>query len=177
MQGCMKKECEPQTTHKNLRQEDKDKVPYSGYDTLTFIRMNDSVQFTFCGTGWQRLEATKYLATDCNDKEILEMRKLVFQSPTFSSPITISQYINDVNNGVYFEVDFQSQLFKTGLLWSKNAVDTPTLTIQGKTYKDIHLISFDDALPKPKDFGCLYTWNDGIIKIYYKSGESWEIIK
>jgi hypothetical protein len=30
--------------------------------------------------------------------------------------------------------------------------------------------------PKPSDFGCYYTRTDGIIKLFFKTGETWELI-
>ena len=167
-----------QSTTYNISSDEKAKIPYTGKDTLTFVRMTTGDTFTFYGTGWQSGNNTDYTAADCPQKELFETRQVTFQSLSFSKPINLNQYVNNVNHSTYLDIYFQTTTFETSQLGNIYDADSGSVVVQGKTYRNIHFFSNDNSMvsPKPRNYGCLYTWNDGIIKMFFTTGETWELV-
>ena len=170
--------CKEKTTTYTISSSDKSKIPYTGKDTLTFVRTITGDTFTFYSTGWQSGFNTAYTADDCPQKQLFESRQLVFQSPTFSNTISLNQYVNPNTQGDYLDIFFQSTKFETRQLGNIYDTDSGSVILQGKLYNNIHFISNDNSAvnTKPRNYGCLYTWNEGIIKILFTTGETWELV-
>ncbi len=65
---------------------------------------------------------------------------------------------------------------KSTLLDSPYEKVLDSISIQKNKYYDIYFYSNDYINPKPQDFGCYYTRKDGIIKLFSKTGDTWELI-
>jgi hypothetical protein len=178
LNGCRKNDssgCTQNTTTYNISSSDKSKIPYTGSDTLTFVRTTTGDTFTFYGKGWQSGINTAYTAEDCPQKEIFEVRQLTFQSPTFSKSIVLNQYIVSVNKTPNMQIDFQTtdyQVSPIGALGHKNN----TIVISNTIFNYVDSFSNNNLTPFPNNYMCYYNIQFGILRMRLISGEIWELI-
>ena len=177
LSSCQKdKPCTQGTTTYNLLSDEKAKIPYSGKDTLTFVRTTIGDTFTFYSTGWQGGYNTSYTANDCPQKEMRESRILIFQSLSFSKPIIINQYIPDNDNyASILSIGFQNinYLCSSGSIGTNYSLDS--VIIQTKTYYHINVFS-DLDFSIPKTYKCYFSLQYGILKLILANGETWELV-
>ena len=169
------KDCTQNTTTSNISSSNKSKIPYTGKDTLTFVRTTSGDTFTFYSNGWQSGYGVGYTAEDCPQKEACEIRQLVFQSPTFSKSISISLYIQNVTKWTFIDIGFQNTVFENTASSLRAPYDLDSTLIQGEKYYDILFMSDLDSAT-PITYNCYYNIQYGILKLIFANGETWELI-
>jgi hypothetical protein len=158
----------------NIPQSDKDLIPYKGSETLFFLHVNTGDTLKFSGEpDWTSYSNSTFRGADCPIEVKREGRGIAFINNQ-SKNMVFNQYVGATTT-TYFEISFDNLNIFTRLLFS-NQKFLDSITIQGKKYFDIYFYSNDNTSPKPTDYGCYYTRNDGIIKLYTSAGESWELI-
>lgn len=175
--SCYKPKCKDRVETSNLIQSDKDLIPYKGNEILTFIRTNTNDTHVFVGEPkWTSYSNSSYGGADCSIETKREGRGIGFVSNTFNKPIVLNQYIAADGNAV-FEVKFQNMEIFTNYLYSDSPFQKiqDSITIQGKKYYNIYSYA-NDAVPRPTNYGCLYTRTEGIIKLFFTTGETWELL-
>jgi hypothetical protein len=159
----------------NIPQSDKDLIPYKGGETLTFLHVNMGDSITFIGESkWTNYSNSSFGGADCVIETRREGRGIAYVNTNKSSQIVINQYIGSTSSA-YFEIVYDNLMISSSLLFS-NQKFQDSITIQGKKYFDIYFYSDDNINPKPQDYGCYYTRKDGIIKLFNKTGDVWELI-
>jgi len=173
--SCQKKDCTQGTTTYNISSDDKSKIPYNGKDTLTFVRTIIGDTFTFYGTGWQSGTGISYTAEDCPQKQVFEIRQLIFQSPNFSNPISISIYVQNVTKSTFIDIGFQNTVFENTDVVLSPLYDLDSTIIQGKKYYGIMFLNDLDSAT-PTTYNCCFNIQFGILKLFFANGETWELI-
>jgi len=159
----------------NIPQSDKDLIPYQGRETLNFLHVNTGDTVTFLGESkWTSYSNSSFGGADCVIETRREGRGIAYVNTNKSSQIVINQYIGSTTS-TYFEIVYDNLMISSSLLFS-NQKFQDSVTIQGKKYFDIYFYSDDNISPKPKDYGCYYTRKEGIIKLFTKTGDIWELI-
>jgi hypothetical protein len=163
--------------HANILQSFKDLIPYKGGETLTFLHVNTGDTITFIGDSkWTSYSNSSFGGADCVIETRREGRGIGFFN-TSKNKLVLNQHI--LSNGFYvssFEIDFDDLYIKSTLLDSPYEMVLDSITIQKNKYYEIYFYSNDDINPKPTDYGCYYTRTDGIIKLFNKTGDLWELI-
>jgi len=178
--SCSKdKECGNGTIeYANIPQSDKDLIPYKGGETLTFLHVNTGDTLKFTGeTNWTTYSNSTFRGADCPIEVKREGRGIAFFNNSSNNKILLNQYI--LQNGSYvsaFEINFDNLFINTTLLGSPYEKIFDSISIQKNTYYNIYFYSNDNISPKPTNYGCYYTRTDGIIKLFSKTGETWELI-
>ena len=161
--------------YKNLSQTNKNLIPYKGRETLTFLHVNTGDTETFIGEPmWTSYSNSSFGGADCVIETRREGRGISYVNKSKSKQIVFNQYIG-ATTSTYFEITFEELNVFTRLLFSDDKFKD-SITIQGKKYFNIYFYSNDDVSPKPQDYGCYYTRTDGILKLFTKTGDVWEII-
>lgn len=159
----------------NIPQSDKNLIPYKGGETLTFLHVNTGDTLKFTGElNWTSYSNSSFRGADCPIEVKREGRGIAFVNSNQSNKILINQYVGETTS-TYFEISFEDLNIFTRLLFSNEKIQD-SINIQGKKYFDIYFYSNDNINPKPTNFGCYYTRKDGIIKLFSKTGEKWELI-
>jgi hypothetical protein len=152
------------------------KIPYKGFESLTFVRTTTGDTHTFVGDGWKTYWGLYDAGLDCPNPERYEKRQLVFSSTTFSKPITISIYVHHVNHGLLLQVDFQNEVFEEGSADVGKPYDLDSLTVLGTDYYGIEFLS-DVNSATPVTYKCYYNVENGIIRLFFENGETWDLLK
>jgi hypothetical protein len=164
--------------YENLSQANKNLIPYKGGETLTFLHKNTGDTITFIGESkWTSYSNSSFSGSDCVKETKLEGRGIAFSGVSNNKSIVLNQYISS-SGTMYFEINFDNLFINTAYLWSTSPYQKiqDSITIQSKKYYDIFFYSDDNIKPQPNDYGCYYTRKDGIIKLFTKTGDSWELI-
>src|SRR6478752_4765679 len=88
------------------------KIPYTGFESLTFVCTTTGDTHTFVGDGWKTYWGLYDSGLDCPHPERYEKRQLIFSSTTFSKPIAISIYVQNVTKSIFLDVEFQNEVFE-----------------------------------------------------------------
>jgi hypothetical protein len=177
--ACSKDTCEHKTEYDNILQEYKDMIPYKGGEKLTFLHVNTGDTVVFEGeSNWtQYYNGYSYGAGDgvCFvTEEKLEGRRIEFFSRALNEGILINQYIIEQGNAV-LRIDFKDlEIQSIDYAFKLGTIDS--VIVQGKIYRDVYFMSNDLIDQKPYDFGCLYNHKNGIIRMFFKTGETWELL-
>ncbi|MBC7383077.1 MAG: hypothetical protein H7296_08800 [Bacteroidia bacterium] len=175
--SCYKPKCKNTIETKNIAQSDKDLIPYKGNEILTFIHTNANDTHIFVTEpNWTSYSNSSFGGADCSIETKREGRGIALKSQSFNYPITLNQYITDQGNA-QFHIEFQDLIIETRLLFSRVGKMKDSITIQNKKYYDIYFYSSDLSGTKPTNYGCYYTRTEGIIKLFFASGETWELLK
>ncbi|MES2561061.1 MAG: hypothetical protein V4590_15060 [Bacteroidota bacterium] len=158
----------------------KDKIPYTGKDTLMFIRKTDGDTHTFIGQGLKR--GYDLLPRDGGDEECLSSRgsasmeyvKYTFVSSTFPSSIVLHMYYVEYPVGKNVSVRFNNKLYKR-----PSSVFTPfakdSFKVGSRMYYDVATIA-DDLDPLSQEYFTLFNATYGILKFRFATGEEWELL-
>lgn len=173
--SCSRDRCDGTTVeYANIPQSSKDLIPYNGGETLTFLHVNTRDTVTFVGeSNWTGYSNSTFRGADCPIEVKREGRGIAFINNQ-SKKMVLNQYVG-ATTSTYFEISFEDMSIFTSLLFSDQKFQD-SLTIQGKKYLEVYFYSNDDINPKPTNYGCYYTRSDGIIKLFSKTGETWELI-
>ncbi|MBC7383080.1 MAG: hypothetical protein H7296_08815 [Bacteroidia bacterium] len=159
-----------------MLQEYKDVVPYIGNEKLTFVHVNTGDTEIFIGEPtWTTYYNSSFGGADCTITKKREGRGIAFKSQSSNKTITFNQYMTEQSNNLV-EINFEDLIVETRLLDSPYEKIHDSIIIQNKKYYKIYFYSNDLSGKKPTDYGCYYTRTDGIIKLFFKTGEYWELI-
>ncbi|MDP3929199.1 MAG: hypothetical protein Q8R57_09265 [Bacteroidota bacterium] len=174
--------CDNKDYHYNLSEEDKSKVPYTGYDTLVFIsNTNDTA--VCIGQGkkqyYLRTVIPNYTINNCSipSTDNYEAYNYKFSSNNSKFNIEMNQYRKDEygSESIYFyfnNIFFILYSTRVGNPNSNNFIDS--ILIQNNWYKSVSLTSkyFNPLYDK-----LFYNQEFGILKIQNSdSTEIWELL-
>ena len=175
--SCQKNPCQqtPIKTY-NISSDDTIKIPYKGFDTLTFVRVTTGDTFTFYGTGWQNGLINSTEGTDCAQRVIYKWRRLNFKSPTYSSVIGLYQG-TDFNYETCPELNigFQTTQYNASCFVGNINVKNSVI-ISNKTFYNVDSFSQTNLSQPPTNFICYYNLQYGVLRMRLPNGEIWELI-
>jgi hypothetical protein len=172
------KECGNTIEMRYLYEDEKNLIPYKGNEVLTFLHVNTNDTVTFIGEPkWKTYFNTSYSGADCAIETKREGRGIAFVSNIFNKSIFINQNIQTQGNSKFF-IDFQNLNIESYSSWCNFNFDKKfdSIEIQKKVYHNVYFYSNDINENKPTDYGCYCTSKDGIIKMFFKTGETWELL-
>lgn len=184
MQSCKGEgdtECEPLvTTTYPISKKLRDSIPYSGYDTLTFVRISTGDTHIFVGQGLKEgydLYSGGRTYENCPPPDNTKMGwlKYTFASSTFNSEIILGLYSFRSRETPYFAIDFNNQDYEDGSTALGKPYAYSSLQIAGQTFYNINKIS-NSEFPTTDRFFVLYNYSFGILKFKFTNGEEWELI-
>jgi hypothetical protein len=152
------------------------KIPYTGFESLTFVCTSTGDTHTFVGDGWKTYWGNTTRGLDCPKPERYEKRQLVFSSTTFSKPIAISIYVHAGTKSIFLEVEFQNKIFEEAVANVEKPYDLDSLTVLGTDYYGIEFLSDMDS-STPVTYKCYYNEEHGIIRLFFENGETWDLLK
>ena len=161
-----------------LTQEDKEKVPYKGFDTLTFLNVNNNDTNVFISTAYSQgfVNTTYPLNIDCSGGHAdLEQIKYTFISSTYPNNLFFQIGINNNGHGHEIKTTFNYNVFTTATDFINPPYAYDSITIQNKVYYQVKYI-FNDDFPNSPIYYMLYNKTEGIIQIKLKDGNNWELI-
>lgn len=169
----------PETITVDISSYLKTKIPYTGYDTLTFIRKSIGDTHVFIGQGIKR--SYDILRIPSGDPECQAMKgdaktenlSYIFTSGTFTSPIKLGLYYYQYPGEPYFYISFNDQYYERNSVILGKPYLYDSLEIGGRMYYNLDQIS-DESYPSTKQYYILYNSTFGILKFRFKSGEEWE---
>jgi hypothetical protein len=173
--------CDNKDYHYNLSEEDKSKVPYTGYDTLVFVsNTNDTA--VCIGQGkkqfYLRTVIPNYTINNCSipSTDNYEAYNYKFSSNNSKFNIELDQYKKNENGLEYIFFQFNKIYFilynrRVGNPNSNNFIDS--ILVKDKWFKNVSMASRDfnsqyDNLYYNKNFGILKIQNAD-------SSEVWEL--
>ena len=156
----------------------KKQIPYTGFDTLTFVRTSVGDTHTFYGTGINTGFDLGSYNSDINcpdDKTQLEHTIIKFVSPTFPDPIYYHIYFRKYNESEILLINFRNQDFYDGFdVILGNSVKYDSLIIGNNLYYKIHLINNINHYSSPEYY--LYYNSFGMLKFKFINNETWELV-
>jgi len=154
------------------------KIPYKGYDTLTFVRTSVGDTFTFYGTGFTSGFNERSYTRDPNcydDISRCEFKQLKFVCPNLTDPLTITLHYRTYVESPSLLINFRNQdywdLFSF-ILHGPFKYDS--LQINNSNFKNIYYITDPDNLNTNKYY-VLFN-NIGILKLKLPNNETWELV-
>ncbi len=154
---------------------DKYFIPYSGHDTLKFLRNNvDTHVFIGQGREYYYNIIPEIYSHDC-DPDILKLQgyTIKYKGQTISKDLNFSHYMLANSIGItYISINFLGKTFKDSPESLRPPYPYDSIYIQNKMYRHVNFIPKDDIVDT-----IYYCPRDGIIKISFVSRDKWEIIK
>jgi hypothetical protein len=169
--GC-KKKCEQKEVLYTVLEETKKEIPYTGFDTLTFVRTSVGDTHVFIGQGKTFDYKFSRDAADCSDTYKRENYYYTYVSKTFNNPIIVGY--NSISSTYDHYLQFKQQKFEGYFYFNTAAPLIDSLKVLGKYYYKV------DAMPNNNQYSSPYiAFFDefvGCIKIKLTNGETWELL-
>ena len=154
------------------------KIPYKGYDTLTFVRTSVGDTFTFYGTGFTSGFNERSYTRDMNcpdDISRCEFKQIIFVSPKFTDAITINLFFRNYGEAETLLINFRKQNFYDRFQTILHGPFTyDSINIVNTKYYDVNKIT-DFEYPNSSAFFVLYHVK-GILKFKFTNNETWELV-
>lgn len=163
------KECNTENVYYNVGNVDKAMLPYTGYDTITFVRTSFGDTNVFIGKGKSINYETTQVSTDCGNRNNFENYSYKYASSSANDLLFIGQYVSTNFNQITLSfVELQNERIDDILFLNSSNLDS-TLVLN-KLYKNVQMIknSNGSKVYLNKEFGCL--------KIILNNGEIWELL-
>jgi hypothetical protein len=150
---------------------DKNMLPYTGFDTITFVRTSVGDTHTFVGIGKtisynKTVETVEY----CGRTFFRENYAYTFISKTFNSPLYIGQYIPEVSIRTPISyINFENKFLEGDIDFDFIRQDIDSLIILGKKYYKVEIIGKDN------NQNAYFDKTSGCIKIE-RNNETWELL-
>lgn len=170
---------QPATVKVDLPKYEKDKIPYTGKDTLMFIRKTIGDTHTFIGQGMKSgydLKPTNIGDAECRSTQgdaLMEFVKYTFVSSTFNSPIVLQMYHRNYPVNSWIEIRFNNKMYETPAIDLSNPL-YDSIQIGNKMCYNANRFA-DDLYPDSKDYYVFYNAKYGILKFRFQTGEEWEL--
>ena len=170
-----KKKCDPPEYFHDLSSEGRKMLPYSGFDTLTFVRTSVGDTHVFIGNGKLTQYAFEGIAADCGGRDKYVDYFCTYKSASFNFPLIIGQKTNGgYSSAGETYIDFQRQLFEGQLGYNWAIPDLDSLMVLNKLYTKVDMIP--DVKPNISPFTAYFVKELGCIKIVFENGETWELL-
>ena len=159
-----------------FRSADIEKVPYTSYDTLTFVCVNPRDTFTYIAGLWKTYFFQSSTVQQCSTTYNRPERDLQFRCEKIHSNLYLTQFVSDTFPGnssinIYFNSDF----FSKPSFEIYDSAEIPEMKVQGETYYFVNKISNIYAKNPTGNF-CYYQKDVGIIRIETSDGKTWDRI-
>jgi len=168
--GCLNdcKNYKPRDDYNAISQGYLNLVPYSGYDTITFLH-NYLDTITFFGTGKKKIVTQENgNLGGCGPATIEHNDNYQYN---FISNSIQDKLIIEIRYPGYLDFYFKGKRFNSTLADLRAPFDLPQIIINNREYKDIILIP-----SRPIDT-TYYDIEEGIVKFGFQNGEQWTLIK
>jgi hypothetical protein len=169
--GC-KKKCEQKEVLYTVLEKTKKEIPYTGFDTLTFVRTSVGDTHVFIGLGKTLDYKFSRAAADCSNTNKEENYFFTYVSKTISNKIIVGY--NSPNSLSYHHLEFKNQKFEGDLFFYTPIPLIDSLNVLGKIYYNVQAMPNDDPLNSP--FVAFFDEIVGCIKIRLINGETWELL-
>jgi hypothetical protein len=168
--GCAK-ECDARKDiYYNVDEEYKKMLPYTGFDTITFVRTSVGDTHTFIGIGKTTNYDKTSLSYDCSDYYFRENYSYTFISNTFYSPLYIGQYVAPDSQKIPLTfINFENILIEDFINFNFIKPDIDSLKVLNKTYFKI------EKLGQPNNKTAFFDKTNGCIKIEMNN-ETWDLL-
>lgn len=170
----------PETITVDISSGLKSKIPYSGYDTLVFIRTSIGDTHVFIGQGLKKSYSLLRIPSGNPECQAMkgdaktESLSYSFVSTTFNSPIVMDMYYYQYPGSPWIDIRFNNKLYDApSTVLSAYAYDS--LQIGNKIYYNLAQIA-DGNNPGSEAYFVLYNASFGILKFRFISGEEWELL-
>ncbi len=166
--ACQKDDCNKKDVYYNVRDVDKNMLPYSGYDTITYVRTNVGDTHTFIGIGKKVTYDVQSENADCGNTLYYEKYYYTYKSSDFNN-IVIGQNIPLVSTSranTFF--DFNNQYFDGSLYLNEANLDS--IIVLNKKYYNVQFI------PDDKPYKAYFNKEYGCIKMVFTNGDTWELL-
>lgn len=171
--GCDKTDCNKKDIYYNVRDIDKSMLPYSGYDTLTYIRTNLGDTHTFIGTGKKTTYDVQSEMADCGNTLHYENYFYTYKCNNFND-LVIGQYTNN-NISCFTYIDFNSQNFRGDVDFNDSKPDLDSVILSSnKIYHKVERIP--NFNPTPTTYMAYFNQQYGCIKMVFTNGDTWELL-
>jgi hypothetical protein len=169
--SCEKNKCDKRDIYYNVSDERKNMIPYTGYDTLTFIRTSLGDTHTFIGNGKKITYDIQVETAECGNTLYYEKYFYTYNSKTYNSSLIIGQYTNNNNTeaGETY-IDFQNQIFNGSVNFNFVKPNLDSLKVLNNVYKKIEII------PDNKSYAAYFNKEYGCIKLVFTNGDTWELL-
>ena len=164
----------PDTIYYNIDPALESLIPYTGYDTLRFMHNNTEIN-TFIGQGKKYYYNELQPPWEACESDIQKIQgySTIYKGQNINFNLTFSHYILPYSLGVsYVAINFLGRNIEDSPVGFRPPYRYDTLTIQNHIYHYINFIPRQDIIDT-----IYYTTKDGIIKIGFRTGDKWEIIK
>ena len=162
----------PDTIYYNIDPGLESLIPYSGYDTLRFMH-NDTALHTFIGQGKKYYYNEIQPPWEGCESDIQKIQGYTTNYKGQNFNLTFSHYILLNSLGVsYVSINFLGRTMEDSPVGFRPPYHYDTLTIQNHLFHNINFIPRQDIVDT-----IYYTSKDGIIKIGFRTGDKWEIVK
>lgn len=165
------KECDDKKDiYYNVDREFVKMLPYTGFDTLTFIRTSLVDTHTFIGIGKTTNYDRTSLSYDCSDYYFRENYSYKFISNTFNSPLYIGQYVAPDSQKIPLTyINFENNFLEDFINLNFVKPDIDSLKVLNKMYYKL------EKLGQPINKTAYFDKTNGCIKIEINN-ETWELL-
>ena len=166
------KECDAKKDiYYNVDEVDKNMLPYTGFDTLSFVRTSVGDTHTFIGIGKTANYKRTSLTYDCSAYYFRENYAFTFISSTFNSPLYIGQYIPEVSESLTLSyVNFENIFIENWINFNLTKPDIDSLKVLNKMYYKL------EKLGQPINKTAYFDKTNGCIKIEMNN-QTWELLE
>lgn len=166
------KECDDRKDiYYNVDEEFKKMLPYTGFDTITFVRTSVGDTHTFVGIGKTTNYDRTSLSYDCSDNYFRENYSYTFISNTFNSPLYIGQYVAQDSQKIPLTfINFENNFLEDFINFNFVKQDIDTLKVLNTTYYKVE--KMENGISK----NAYFDKANGCIKIEMNN-QSWELLR
>lgn len=132
------KNCIPRDFYYKVSGKTKSRLPYTGLDTLTFVRTTHGDTHTFIGQGIRYRNEIRTDAVECSPTYYHEVQSISYVSKTFKAPIVVIYNTEELSKGEQL-IYFQNSEFSGSISFTDYA-NLDSINILGKNYYNVHAI-------------------------------------
>jgi hypothetical protein len=171
--ACQKDDCNKKDIYHNVSDEGKSMLPYSGFDTLTYLRTNIGDTHTFIGTGKKTTYDVQSEKADCGNTLYFEKYYYTYKCNNYND-LVIGQYTNN-NISCFTNIDFNNQNFNGDVDFNDSKTDLDSIILSNNKvyYKVERIPNFN---PTPTTYRAYFNKQYGCIKMVFTNGDTWELL-
>ena len=166
--SCQKDDCNKKDIYYKVSEKGKSMLPYSGFDTLTYIRTNIGDTHTFIGTGKKTTYDVQSETTDCGNTLYYEKYYYTYKANDFNDMVIGQLTSSNITNFSF--IDFNNEHFEGDVDFNFVNQDLDSLYVMGKLYTKVEII------PDSKNYRAYFNKAYGCIKMVFRNGDTWELL-
>ncbi len=171
--GCQK-DCHHREFYYKVSERTKSNLPYTGLDTLTFVRTTHGDTHTFIGQGIRYGNEIRSDAVECSPTYYHEVQLIYYVSKTFMYPITVIYKTKEFSRGEH-EIDFRSSQFSGSISFTDYA-NLDSINILGKNYYNVNSM-FNTWHFSDNNLRAHFDQHAGCIRMETYKNELWQLLE